>query len=70
MQIEKLLKIASDSTEFGSFNDGLSMMLGAEERKLSRKMLSDDELDLVAGGVNVNNDFELIERLKKSVLKK
>lgn len=70
MQIEKLLKIASDSTKFGSFNDGLSMVLGAEERKLSRKMLSDDELDLVAGGVSGNPDLELIERLKKTVFDK
>ena len=67
MQIEKLLNIASDSNSFGSFNDGLSMILGAEEKKLSRKMLSDDELDLVAGGTAT--DMETIELIKKAVLK-
>lgn len=64
---EKLLKTVADSSRFGSYNDALSYMVDSVSKKYSSRMLSEDELSLVAGGVNVSE--EQIAKIIKEVIK-
>ena len=61
---ERLLGIASDSSRMVDFNDTLSYMVNSEVKK--GKMLSDDELMMVAGGASGESAADnQKERLKK-----
>lgn len=62
VDVEKLLKTTADSSKFGSFNDGLSYIVDSVNKKYSSRMLSDDELSLVAGGTGVSD--EMIQKLE------
>ena len=55
--IEKLLDTVSDSSKFEGWNDALSHMVGSIQSKYARRALSEDELSMVAGGVNVPEDL-------------
>lgn len=63
---EKLLKTVADSSRFGSYNDALSYMVDSVSKKYSSRMLSEDELSLVAGGVNVS-DAQIDELINKII---
>ena len=51
--IKKLLGIAADSSRFGCINDSLSVMTeSVRKRTLSSfRVISEEELDMVAGGM-------------------
>lgn len=61
MNIETMLKVAADSEKMGGWNDGLSFVLKNSSRSVM-KMIDDDDLQMVAGGVNT--DECLIASLK------
>lgn len=63
MNIEKMLRIAADSSDMPGWNDSLSHIVKKSE--LSMKALDDSELELVAGGVNT--DQELVEKLLSKI---
>lgn len=64
LPVSAMLKIAAESCETGSFNDALSATVSSvEKRYSSMRILSDEELGLVAGGVNLE------DQLKEAVLK-
>lgn len=65
--IEKLLGIASDSCSTGIFTDTLSFVTDKYGKKSSFE-LSDEELSMVAGGVQSEN--ELVASIKNKVLSK
>ena len=62
---EKLLKITADSSQFGSFNDGLSFIVDSVNKKYSSRMLSDDELSMVAGGIKMTSELLDLDREPK-----
>ena len=62
-KIEKLLRISADSHKMPGWNDSLSYVLGREE--ISLHALTDEQLDMVAGGVDVPE--EKIRILKERV---
>jgi hypothetical protein len=66
MKAEKMLNLAADSEKMADWNDGLSMIIDSTKSKSKFAALSDDELQLVAGGVNVTDEFkqQLIRSLK------
>ena len=59
---EKLLKTVADSSRFGSYNDALSFMVDSVNKKYSSRMLSDDELSLVAGGIKMTSELLDLDR--------
>ena len=67
LKAEKLLNLTAESNETGFFSDALSFTVNSVFRKYDSKMLSDDDLMMVAGGVDTDKD--LIESIKNSVLR-
>lgn len=62
---EKLLGIAAESSEMKGWSDSLSYMVSSVEKKYQSRCLSDEELGMVAGGVNT--DELLVEKLKNKI---
>ena len=50
---ERLLRLCADSMKMSGWNDALEMMTDSVTDKCTSKMLTDDELAMVAGGVKV-----------------
>lgn len=68
MRIKQLLGVASDSHRFGVSGDALSMIIQNTENSLSMSggvKLSDEELGMVAGGVDPDplGSYSLTETL-------
>lgn len=60
--VSAMLNIAAESCEAGSFNDALSATIASvDKRYASRRMLGDEELGLVAGGVSIEE--QLLSRI-------
>lgn len=55
MKIEKMLKLAAESSEMPGWNDSLSYIV--KKSNLSMKALDDSELEQVAGGVNTDEEL-------------
>ena len=49
---ERLLRLCADSMKMSGWNDALEMMTDSVTDKCTSKMLTDDELAMVAGGVS------------------
>ena len=62
MKMENLLKLAVDSSKMGSWNDQLSYIVDSASGNRSLRALSDDDLEFVAAGVDLN--AELIAKIK------
>lgn len=65
MKTEDFLKIAVDSSRMGNWNDQLSYVTDAAAGRRGLKALSDEDLEMVAAGVDVN--AELISKIKNSI---
>ena len=50
---ERLLRLCADSMKMSGWNDSLEMITDSVMDKCTSKMLTDDELAMVAGGVKV-----------------
>ena len=50
---ERLLRLCADSMKMSGWNDALEMITDSVTDKCTSKMLTDDELAMVAGGVKV-----------------
>ena len=50
---ERLLRLCADSMKLSGWNDALEMITDSVTDKCTSKMLTDDELAMVAGGVKV-----------------
>ena len=48
---ERLLRLCADSMKMSGWNDALEMITDSVTDKCTSKMLTDDELAMVAGGV-------------------
>lgn len=61
LPVSAMLKIAAESCEMGSYNDALSATVSSvTKRYASARVLSDDELGMVAGGVNTEEQLKEI----------
>ena len=66
MKAEKMLKIAADSWKMPGWNDTLSMVVDSAMPKTGLRALSDEDLQLVAGGAEVSDDLkrEIMNKLQ------
>lgn len=65
MRVEKLLGIAADSQKTGCFDDTLSLSVNSVLKKAGMQVLSEEDLQLVAAGVTIDENYELAEKLKQ-----
>lgn len=69
---EDLLGMVADSHSIPIWDDGLAMMVDSVNSRPAKRILSMEDLEMVAGGVggtsNLPSDKEIAERLKKNVL--